>query len=540
MSPAPGSGLETPMMRQYLGVKAQHPDAIVFYRMGDFYEMFLDDAERAAPLLGITLTTRDKNKPDPVPMCGVPVHAADGHIKRLTALGHRVALCEQVENPKTAGKRLVRREVIEVITPGLVGDPAGLEGTSEVALACLDLGVGGADERAVGLAVLDASTGDFRATTVHPAEADAGTMLPALLVQELERVMPREILATAESAQAVRDALALRLPDAVVTEVAAEHFDPSAAPVQPEGLAAGERGADVRAAVALLHYLAANQPFAMRHAPRLRRYELRETMLVDAATRTHLELFENSEDRGRRGTLIEQLDCSSTALGARRIARWLAYPLLEPAVIAARQDAVAYLADRDRTRARLREALREVRDLERLLARAVRPGSVPRDVGQLRSSLEALPALGVVLDSDDEALLPRGTGRPSGIAVPEPLPVLTALLQEALIDDPPVIARGSRGAGETGYIREGYRSDLDVLREAADKGREWIAGLEAAERERTGIANLKVRYHPVHGYSLEVTKTQLARVPDHYLRKQTLASVERFTTEELRERGEPG
>ena len=531
------SACDTPMMRQYLKIKSQYTDAIMLYRMGDFYELFLDDAERVAPLLDLTLTTRDKDKADAVPMCGFPVHSSDAYVKRLAELGHRVAICEQVEDPKVAaGRRLVRREVVEVITPGLVGDPASIEALREVALAALALS---GSQGEVGLAALDASTGDFRATQAPAGAARAG--LGELLSEELQRIAPREILLPSEleSSQLLREELRKRLPDAALTEVAAESFDPASAPVQPEGFDPSADSADQRAAAALLSYLGENQPFALSHAPRLRCYQLSDTMVLDSATRRHLELFENSEDRGRRGTLVEQLDLTTTALGARRLCRWMGYPLLDTEAIAARQDAVAYLAERDRPRARLREALQGVRDLERILARAARPTAVPRDLGALRASILALPdvrcALGDGSDADAEELLGPDPVAPRDLELPEALSDLAGLLAEALVDDPPVVARGSRGAGETGYIREGFRPELDALRESATKGREWIAALEIQERERTGIQKLKVRYHPVHGYSLEVQKTQLARVPQRYERKQTLASVERFTTEELRE-----
>ncbi|MFO0687568.1 MAG: DNA mismatch repair protein MutS [Myxococcota bacterium] len=552
------SALETPMMQQFLKVKAQHPDAIVFYRMGDFYEMFLEDAERAAPLLDIALTTRDKGKPDAVPMCGVPVHAADAHIKRLAELGHRVAICEQVEDPRElGGRRLVRREVVEVVTPGLVGDPDGLDGRTVVALAALCLpepGIGGASrlERGpgagegdaglrFGLAVLDASTGDFRATELAldgPGTLEPGE-LPDTLVQELSRIAPREILVADWAVEACRRALERSLGPVVVTASPVAAFDSLRSGTSWPGMerSGGDQG--TRAARAVANYLAENQPFAVAQPPVLARYALSDTVILDAATRRHLELFENGEDRGRAGTLIAELDVCSGALGARRLSRWLAYPLRSPRPIVARQEAVAALFERDRLRGRLREALAGVRDLERLLAKAIRPGAVPRDLGALRASLRALPRVVAALREDDSApggdwLGEAGQG-PLPLEAPVPLPELLALLEEALVDDPPSIARGSRGAQETGYIREGYRSDLDALRESASKGREWIAGLEAEERERTGIASLKVRFHPVHGYAFEVGKAQLARIPADYERKQTLANVERFSTERLRE-----
>jgi DNA mismatch repair protein MutS len=520
------------MMRQYLAIKAEHPDAILFYRMGDFYEMFLEDAELAAPILEIALTTRDKGKPDAVPMCGVPVHSADGYLKLLAERGHRVAICEQVEDPRTlSGRRLVRREVVEVVTPGLVGDPSSLEGLREIRVVAL---APGSAHGGAGLASLDASTGDFRATGAETA----GELLPELLMEELRRLAPREILLPAGAKEILDGQLAKCVPGAALSWLPEASFDPTGAPVAPDGFEPESSDPGTRAAAALLAYLCANQPFALEQAPRLRHYRLSETMVLDAATRTHLELFESSLDRSRRGTLVECLDLTRTAPGARRLARWIAYPLLGLDDIALRQDAVEYLAQRDRARARLRDALRAVRDLERILAKAVRPTAVPRDLGLLRSSLRALPAVCESLAGGEPASsewLGGEKSLPPALMLPEPLPDLAKLLSDGLVDDPPVVARGSRGASETGYIREGFRSELDALRESAAKGREWIAGLQAEERERTGIPSLKVRYHPVHGYALEVTKTQLARVPDHYQRKQTLASVERFTTEELRE-----
>jgi len=517
------SALDTPMMRQYLEIKRQHRDAILFYRMGDFYEMFLEDAEIAAPLLDVALTTRDKGKADPVPMCGVPVHAADAHVKRLAELGHKVAICEQVEDARRAGgRRLVRREVIEVITPGLVGDPEGIAADREVALAGVWPGAEG-----VGLAVLEASTADFRATRIEAAGATSAAVL-----EELRRVAPREVLAPAEEAEALAGRLAELLPGVAVTPSAptgAEAF----AGAGPEGFDPASRAPEQRAAAAVLGYAQANQPFAARQVARLRPYRLAEAVGLDAATRRHLELFESQEDGSRRLTLIERLDVSVTPLGARRLTRWLAYPLLDPEAILARQDAVAWLAERDRVRSRVREALRDVRDLERLLAKAARPTAGPRDLVALRRSLEALPAVETALAGDDEALLAGEA--PAAVRPPAPVPAAARLLAEALVDDPPAVPRGSRGAGETGYIRPGFRPELDELRSATGKGREWIAGLESRERERTGINTLKVRFHPVHGYSLEVTKANLERVPSDYERKQTLANVERFTTPELRE-----
>jgi DNA mismatch repair protein MutS len=521
------AALDTPMMRQYLAIKARHPDAIVFYRMGDFYEMFLRDAEIAAPLLDIALTTRDKGKPDAVPMCGVPVHAADVHVKRLADLGHRVAICEQVEDPRGA-RGLVRRDVVEVITPGLVGDPEGLDARREVALAALWPAEEGGE---AGLASLDASTGSFAATAL----ASGGARLPGALLDELERIDPREVLLP-EAGASLAPLVRARLPRAALTELPASSFDASRPAAEPEGFSAVAGGAAGRAAAAVLRYLADHQPFALAQVGRLRAFRLADAMGLDAATRAHLELFESGEDRSRRGTLIERLDEAVTPPGARRLARWLARPWVEVAAIRARHDAVAWLAGRDRLRARLRRALRDVRDLERLLAKAARPGAAPRDLAALARSLGGVRAAAAELAREGDELLEAAPGpRPAALPEPAPVPEVERLVGEALVDDPPALLRGSRGAGETGYVRAGFRAELDALRESARKGREWIAGLEARERERLGLPGLKLRFHPVHGYGIEVTKANLARVPDDYERKQTLATAERFTTPELRE-----
>ena len=516
------SALETPMMRQYLAIKARHPDALVFYRMGDFYELFLHDAEVAAPLLDIALTTRDKGKADAVPMCGVPVHGADPHIQRLTELGYRVAICEQVEDAKAAaGKRLVKRDVVEVVTPGLVGDPSGLVGHREVALASLEWdGAGGA------LAVLEATTGELRVVAAESFDA---------LLAETERVAPRELLAAETLLPALEEALAVALPELVRTATpvpAGGELSPASERFELHTLSPPERIAVER----ILGFVRDHQPHALDHITQLEPYALHETMELDGATRRHLELVQNAEDGSRRGTLIERIDSSRSALGARRLLRWLDYPLLDVASIRRRQRAVTFWFERDRERDALRAGLAAVGDLERVLAKAARPGAGPRELVALRRALEALPAIREVCE-----LRLEGAGAIAGAPGDQTHPVpadcseWAALIAGALVDDPPALPRGSRGALETGYIREGYRADLDALRESADKGREWIAGLETLERERTGIANLKVRFHPVHGYTLEVSKAQLERVPEDYERRQTLANAERFTTPALRE-----
>src|SRR5262249_21276678 len=420
-----------------------------------------------------------------------------------------------------SGRQLVRREVVEVVTPGLASDPQAIEGGAELALAALWPGP------AIGLAVLDASTGDLRATAVdRPARG-----LPSGLFEELRRVAPREVVIPDDSE--LDAALARALPDAVRSRAGAECFDAARAPRHPDGLRADAADPASRAAAALLDYVGRHQPFALAQIARLRRYALADAMVLDAATRAHLELSRNAEDGSRARPLIPRIDETRTALGARRLARWLAYPLVDPGAILARQAAVAFLFERDRLRARAREALRPVRDLERLLAKAARPGATPPDLAALRGSLEALPGVVGAFGAREEDLL--GQELPAALAVPQPVPRVAELLREALEDEVRPLPRGSRGALETGYVRAGFHAELDGVREAVHKGREWIAGLEAEERARTGIPTLKIRFHPVHGYGIEVTKANLERVPADYERRQTLANAERFATPRLRE-----
>ena len=521
------SALDTPMMRQYLAIKSAHPDAIVFYRMGDFYEMFLRDAEIAAPLLDIALTTRDKNKPDAVPMCGVPVHAADQYLAVLAEHGHRVAICEQVEDARAvAGRQLVRREVVEVVTPALASDPHAIDAAAELALAAIWPGP------AIGLAVLDASTGDLRATAV---ERPAHGGLPPALLEELRRVAPRELLIPDDAELAA--ALARALPDAARQRVGAECFDAARAPRHPDGLRADALDPASRAAAALLDYVGRHQAFALAQIARLRRYALSDAMVLDAATRAHLELFRNAEDGSRARTLIARIDETRTPLGARRLARWLAYPLVDPAAILARQAAVAFLAERDRLRARVREALRPVRDLERLLAKAARPGATPPDLAALRGSLEALPAV--------EAALAR-TAEPHGGPARRAAARRRCRCRRPCRAWRSCCARRSRTRCARCRAARAARSKPAIS--ARGSTLNWMGFAKPSTRAASGspgsrprsarapgIPTLKIRFHPVHGYGIEVTKANLERVPADYERRQTLANAERFATPKLRE-----
>jgi DNA mismatch repair protein MutS len=483
------------MMQQYLALKAQAGDALLLFRLGDFYELFEDDARLAAPLLDLVLTTRDRDMPDPVPMCGIPVVALEGYVRRLLAAGHAVAIAEQVEDARLA-KGLVRRAIVEVATPGLVTSGDRLEGARANYLAAVAV-----QESGYGLAYVDVSTGEFAATESSERAAIAA---------ELDRIGAREVVAL--------DADKDLVPGARLRPARAADFDPEAVAARtgrlPDGLGAHETSPGARAAAAIWSTVAALQPQTLEQLASVRRYALADRLLVDASTRRHLELFSNLRDGGTRGTLFEGLDRSSTALGRRRLAHWLGEPLLDPAAISARQELVAAWLEPDSRRRELAHALRSVGDLERLCTRACLPSSGPRELANLRASLEAVASVASVAPLRADAA------------------DLARELRLALVDDP---APAPRGEPHTGFLRDGVDAEVDRIRAEGEEGTRFLAGLEARERERTGIPSLKVRYNRVFGYSIEVTRAHAARVPPEYVRKQTVAGGERYTTDELRQ-----
>ena len=525
---------DTPLMRQFLEVKADHPDAIVFFRMGDFYEMFFEDAVIAARALDLTLTTRDKGREDAVPMAGVPHHAGRGYLARLTELGHKVVVVEQTEDPRQA-KGLVRREVVQIVTPGVVIDDEVLEPKRARYLAAVVSGKGG-----FGVAHLDASTGELRATAVADGAALAG---------ELGRIAPREMLV------AKADGIA-RPPGCAVTET--EH--PAAAEAEAilgelavDGALDGtELALARRAAASCVRYARATQPVGALPVVRLQLYRIGDAVVLDEAAIVNLELLETilplaahsgplaahsgplaahsgppSRGNARRaGSLLAVLDDTVTAPGGRLLRRWLLYPLLEVAPIRRRQDAIEHLVLRQGVREKVRRELGEIRDLERLAGRASLGVATPRDLGQLRASLRRLPALADALAPGAEAIeLPEMLR--IGPDLLAELAGLEAELAAALVDEPPPVVK------EGGVIRDGFCPVVDENRRLADGGRDAILAIEQRERERTGIPTLRVRYNRVFGYYLEVTKSQLGRVPADYVRKQTIATGERFVTGEL-------
>ncbi len=527
-------------MRQFLDIKDRHPDAIVFFRLGDFYEMFFEDAVVAAGLLDLTLTTRDKGKVDAVPMCGVPHHAARGYVAKLTELGHKVVICEQVEDPKLA-KGLVRRDVVRIVTPGVVVDEESLDPKAARYVAALVPGAveppapnksrgkpepaAAATEPRWGLAYLDVTTGEFRATELASATAAA---------DELARVAPREVVIAAAE---VDDGGACA-PGSTVRRFRAA-WTVAAVPALADAIAAlGAALADpidrarplaARAAAAVLAYARATQPAGALPVSRLIAYEPSATMVLDEAAIANLELIETLVGGKRQGSLLAVLDETATSPGARLLRRWLLYPLTEVAAIRRRHDAVGWLHAAVELRGELRRALRETSDLERLAGKATLGVAGPRDLGRLRDTIAGLPALAALVGAGGDDLV----GGPSlldlrPVATPG-LAALAARLGDALVDQPAAQVK------DGGFIRPGFDPLVDECRGLADGGKDAIAAIEARERERTGIGSLKVRYNRVFGYYIEITKSQLARVPDGYLRKQTVAGAERYVTPELAE-----
>jgi DNA mismatch repair protein MutS len=503
----------TPMMRQYLEVKARYPDAILFFRLGDFYEMFFDDAVRASQALQITLTARAKGD-EKVPMCGVPYHAARGYVAKLLEQGFKVAICDQVEE---AGKsQLVRREVTRVVSPGMVLDDQMLDPREASFLGAVAF----RPEGGGGLALLDASTGQLACGEV---ESDAR------LAEELRRAGAREILMPRGAAESERgEALAravgvpvARCDDGELSraeEKLRRHL--GVATLDGFGVAGLEFG--LAAAWAALAYLAETQRALPRHVDRLSRLATDRTLLLDESTRANLEVERTLAGGKRKGSLLGLLDRTVTALGGRRLAEWLRYPLLDLPAIEARLDGVEAFASSSVLRETVAEALRPVGDVERLLSRLALSQGNARDLRALSLALLALPGLADLLEGAGPALL-----RESGRAL-RGLEPLAEALARSVAEEPPA------GIEEGGLIRRGWSEELDRLAAVADDGKEFIAALESKERRRTGIASLKVRYNRVFGYYLEVTKPNLHLVPADYQRRQTTVGGERFVTPELK------
>ena len=490
------------MLRQYHEAKAQARDALLFFRLGDFYELFYEDARTAAQVLGITLTSRAKGD-DRVPMAGVPHHAAKGYIARLVSAGHKVAICDQMEVPGP-GKQLVRREIVRLVTPGTLLDEDALEGREPLWLAA----VACADDR-VAVALLEASTGELRALPSGPLQA---------ALDELSRVRPREVLVPDDSPIAE---LARRASGAVRVEPRSFRDAQGAGQALRRHLGVATLDGfglrdelSIQAAAAALAYLQETQRSAAKHVVRVVAEQPSRQLFIDPGAAQNLELFRGPEGR-RTGTLLSVIDRTLTAAGGRLLARWVAAPLLDLAGIHARQDAVEELSQAAVRREEIAELLRGVLDLERLLGRLAVGQGLPRDLGGLRASLRQMPELAARLEACSAPLL-RSQGPPL-----RSLEDLSDLLRRALVDE---VAAGR----EPGFVRQGFRPDLDELAELANGGRAAIAAMETAEKQRTGIQSLKVRYNRVFGFYIEVTKANLHLVPQDYQRKSSTVGAERF------------
>jgi DNA mismatch repair protein MutS len=495
----------TPLMRQYQAAKQQVPGALLLFRLGDFYELFYDDAVTAARELEITLTSRNKERGDPVPMCGVPYHSADSYVARLIQRGYRVAICEQMEEAGP-GKKLVRREVTRVVTPGTVTDSALLRSHENNYIAAVFTKSG-----RTGLAYADLSTGEFRAT-----EASLEDVLATLETLSVREVLhPDGVPAGTSCLETSLDAWIFGADYAgrQILETFRLH--------SLDGCGLGDKRLAAAAAGALVHYLRETQKSALGHLNRPGYYERQDHMVLDAATVRNLELIEPLfAGESREATLIHVLDKTCTGMGGRLLRRRLLNPSCDRNEIEARLDAVAELAGKVIIRNDLRKALGGVQDLERLLAKVTLGTATPRDMLALGRSLAHLPAISEIGTELESAELRRDF---------DLLPEVRDRILQAISDEPPI------NLADGGTIRDGFSAELDELRDISRNSRQYIAAIEARERARTGIQSLKVRFNNVFGYYLEISKANLALAPADYERKQTLANAERFTTPELKE-----
>ncbi len=507
----------TPMMQQYLEIKEKYPDAVLFYRMGDFYEMFMDDAIAASGILEIALTSRDRQSEVQIPMCGVPYHAAEGYIARLVSAGKKVAICDQVEDPRKA-KGLVRREVTRVITPGLVLDGQNLSAKQPNYLAAVAQSRSG---HKFGLAFLDVSTAEFKMVELDSEEA---------LRDELIRVAPRELLLSDGEDYPWTEPLKKQF-GLTVTSASADDFDHSRAEdillkhfrvhsLDGFGVAGMHYG--IEAAGAVLAYTKANLLASCDHVRKLLPYSRADYMIVDDDSVRNLEIFNSLSTQGRKGSLLDTLDETRTAMGGRKFQQWLRYPLLDLAAIQSRQEAVAELLEKSDLRSEIFDLLSQMNDIERLNGRNSTGTSTPRDLVALKKSLQLLPQLKESLSRLTSPKLNQLFENWDTLAD------VALILENTLVDPQPLTL--SLG----GIIHSGVSEPLDHYVRLSRDAKGWMADYESRERQRSGISSLKVRYNKVFGYYIEVSNANLSSVPEDYFRKQTLVNAERFITEDLK------
>ena len=508
----------TPMMQQYMETKKEYPNCILFYRLGDFYEMFFDDAITASRELEITLTGKNCGLEERAPMCGIPYHAVEGYLTKLVSRGYKVAICEQVEDPKQA-KGIVKREVVRIVTPGTILEGQAIDESKNNYIMCI---VYIADR--YGVAIADVTTGDYFVTELPDG---------AKLNDEIAKYTPSEIICNESFYMSGTDFEDLKnrlgivvyslepwyFDDALCRQKLMEHFHVNSL----DGLGLKDYDCGVISAGALLQYLLETQKNNLSHMTHITPYTTGKYMMLDSSSRRNLELCETLREKNKRGSLLGVMDKTRTAMGARMMRKFIEQPLIDKKEIVKRLDAVAELKDMAISREEIREYLAPVYDLERLITRITYGTANPRDLTAFGSSLEMLPSIKYILEEMQSELLTEIQGNLDS------LEDLAELLRCAIAPEPPIAMK------EGNIIRDGFHEEVDKLRRAKTEGKEWLAKLEEEEREKTGIKNLKVKFNKVFGYYLEVTNSYKELVPEYYTRKQTLANAERYITPELKE-----
>lgn len=508
----------TPMMQQYMNTKKEYPDCILFYRLGDFYEMFFEDAITASKELEIALTGKNCGMEERAPMCGVPYHAVDGYLNRLVSKGYKVAICEQVEDPKET-KGIVKREVVRIVTPGTNLDTQSLDESKNNYIMCIVY-----SGNNYGLSIADVTTGEYMVTEIESKSK---------LMDEIYRFMPSEIICNESLCVSGLDFEDLKsrlgivffmleawyFDDTLCRRTLQEHFHVKTL----DGLGLADYDGGMIAAGALLKYLEETQKTSLSHLSKLLSYTTGNYMLLDSSTRRNLELVETLREKQKRGSLLWVLDKTKTSMGARMLRKYVEQPLIDKEMVTERLDAVEELKNHAICREEMREYLTPVYDLERIGSKITYQSANPRDLIALKTSLQMLPSVKCILGDMKSPLLMRLYEKL------DTLEDLCSLVERAIVDEPPLAMK------EGGIIKEGYHEEVDRLKQAKSEGKSWLADLEMREREKTGIKNLRIRYNKVFGYYLEVTNSFKELVPDYYMRKQTLANAERYIIPELKE-----
>lgn len=508
----------TPMMQQYMDIKEQYNDCILFFRLGDFYEMFFRDAEIASKELEITLTGKDCGLEERAPMCGVPFHSADSYINKLINKGYKVAICEQVEDPAMA-KGIVKRDVVRVVTPGTVTDSSMLDDKKNNYLMCLYR-----EKTCFGIAFVDITTGDFTATSVVIGNTESK------LIDEIARFSPSEMVVNSGFLEDENLARTIKKRfNIYISTIEDKYFELSYSKEKLKAYFDDYEFCDnefdfyINASGALLEYIEQTQKVNLDHIQSFNKYRIEEYMVLDVATRRNLELTETMREKNRKGSLLWVLDRTMTSMGGRTLRKWVEQPLINIYDIRDRHLAVNEFKEKYMLRMEVRELLKRVYDIERLMGKIVLGSANCRDLISLKNSIGQIPYIKDLLKDLSENLCNECNRNIDDLSD------VFELIEKAICDEPPVSVK------EGGIIKEGYNEEVDRLRRASVDGKTWLVELESSEREKTGIKNLKVGYNKVFGYYLEVTKSYFSSVPPNYIRKQTLANCERYITEELKE-----